>query len=179
MADMDDSDPGAAEDDGPPSKSALKRRMIALQALGERLVSLSDKQLARVPIDSERLLDVIREARGIRSHSARRRHLQLIGKIMRDIDPEPIAGALNGMDRQHQADADTFHRLEHLRDELLTAGAEGTERVTALWPRADRQQLRQLILQHQRETAAGKPPAASRKLFRYLRELQALYGDPD
>jgi ribosome-associated protein len=46
----------------------------------------------------------------------------------------------------------------------------------ARWPEADRQQLRQLVLQHQREQQRGKPPAASRKLFRYLRELQESHG---
>ena len=39
------------------------------------------------------------------------------------------------------------------------------------FPGGDRQLLRQLIRQHRREVEADKPPAASRKLFRYLREL--------
>ncbi len=47
------------------------------------------------------------------------------------------------------------------------------------FPAADRQQLRQLVLQHQREIERHKPPSASRKLFRYLKELQETYGDPD
>jgi ribosome-associated protein len=48
----------------------------------------------------------------------------------------------------------------------------GVELVMQRWPQADRQQLRQLVLQHQREIARNKAPAASRKLFKYLRELQ-------
>ena len=159
-----------------PSKSALKRRMLALQELGESLLSLSDKQLDQVPIDSERLLETIREARNIRSHSARRRHLQLIGKLMRSVDAEPIENALQAMRRNRQADAETFHQLEQLRDEVLAAGVAGTELVATRWPGADRQQLRQMILQHQREAQREQPPAASRKLFRYLRELQERYG---
>lgn len=174
--DADGGDPAWASGDAP-SKSALKRRMHALQQLGETLVGLSEKQLATMPIGDDRLLEVIREARNIRSHSARRRHLQLIGKLMRDIDPEPIESAINAMDRRQQVDAEAFHQLEQLRDAILQAGIEGTELAAGRWPRADRQQLRQLILQHQRETARGKPPAASRKLFRYLRELRDLYGD--
>jgi ribosome-associated protein len=59
------------------------------------------------------------------------------------------------------------------------AGLSGVELAIARWPEADRQQLRQLVLQHQREIQRGKPPAASRKLFRYLRELQEFYGTPD
>ena len=159
-----------------PSKSAVKRRMLALQELGESLTKLSDKQLQQVPVNDERLLEAIRETRRIRSNSARRRHLQLIGKLMRHVDPEPIAEAMQAMHRSKQADTDSLHQLERLRDDILAAGVAGVESAAARWPQADRQQLRQLVLQHQRELQQGKPPAASRKLFRYLRELQELYG---
>lgn len=178
MPDREDDQSGAPQWDGP-SKSAVKRQMLALQQLGEALVGLSEKQLGKIPIEDERLLTVIREARAIRSHGARRRHLQLIGKLMRSTDVEPIESALQAMDRQQQGEADAFHQLEQLRDELLASGVDGVEQVAQRWPQADRQQLRQLILQHQRDSARNKPPAASRKLFRYLRELQELYGDSD
>lgn len=160
-----------------PSKSELKRRMHALQELGEALVQLSDRQLATVPIDDERLAETIREARAIHSKSARRRHLQLIGKLMRDIDPEPIERALAGLYQQNKQASDAFHQLEDLRDEILSRGPPAIEQALQRWPQADRQQLRQLMLQHQREKERGKPPTASRKLFRYLRELQENYGD--
>jgi len=162
-----------------PSKRVLKRQMLALQKLGETLTGLSEKQLLQIPIENERLLTVIRETRSMRSHSARRRHLQLIGKLMRDIDAQPIERALQSLDRQRQDDAGAFHELEALRDEILAAGPSGVELAALRWAEADRQQLRQLILQHQREVARGKPPAASRKLFRYLRELQEHYGATD
>lgn len=168
MAERDDKEP---QWDGP-SKSALKRQMLALQKLGETLTGLSEKQLLQIPIENERLLTVIRETRSMRSHSARRRHLQLIGKLMRDIDAQPIERALQSLDRKRQDDANAFHQLEELRDEMLAAGPSGVELAALRWAEADRQHLRQLILQHQREVARGKPPAASRKLFRYLRELQ-------
>lgn len=178
MPDREDDQSGGPQWEGP-SKSAVKRQMLALQQLGEALVGLSEKQLGKIPIGDERLLAVIREARAIRSHGARRRHLQLIGKLMRSTDVEPITSALQAMDRQQQGEADAFHQLEQLRDELLANGVDGVEQVAQRWPQADRQQLRQLILQHQRDSARNKPPAASRKLFRYLRELQDLYGDSD
>ena len=178
MPDYDD-DPDYLAGDEPPSKSEMKRRMLALQELGETLVSLSDNQLAQMPIDDERLLQAIREVRRINSNSARRRHLQLIGKLMRDIDAEPIAAALEALHTRRRQRDQAFHQLEQLREQVLAAGAAGVEQVMARWPQADRQQLRQLVLQHQRETERGQPPAASRKLFRYLRELQELYGGAD
>ena len=44
------------DSDEPPSKSARKRHMHSLQDMGETLVNLNDKQLARIPIDDDRLL---------------------------------------------------------------------------------------------------------------------------
>ena len=162
----------APEAEEAPSKSELKRRMSALQTLGETLVTLNEQQLARIPIDDDRLLEAVREARQIRSNSARRRHLQYIGKLMRDINPAPIQRALDELHQRHQQANEDFHRLEQLRDDVLLAGLKGVELVVDVWPEADRQQLRQILLQHQRELKLGKPPAAARKLFRYLREQQ-------
>jgi len=178
MPDHNDSN-DELEDDLPPSKSELKRQMLALQRLGESLLDLNDKQLAQIPIADEQLLLAIRETHRIRSNSARKRHLQFIGKLMRGIDPEPIERALQAIHQGQQNSRDAFHDLEQLRDDTLDAGAAGVELIIARWPEADRQQLRQLILQNQREVQRGKPPAASRKLFRYLRELQDYYGNPD
>jgi ribosome-associated protein len=163
----------------PPSKSARKRHMLGLQAMGESLLLLNDRQLAQIPIDDERLLTSIRECRQMRSNSARKRHLQFIGKLMRDIDPAPIEQALLTLHRTRQQSAVAFHQLEQLREEILTAGTGGVELAMTRFPTADRQHLRQLVLQHQREMQRHKPPAASRKLFRYLKELQETYGAPD
>ncbi len=161
-----------AESSDIPSKSALKRQMTALQKLGESLADLSDRQLSKMPIDDDRLLTAIQEVREIRTHSARRRHLQYIGKLMRDIDTEPMADALASLHRESQSRNADFHRLEDLRQTVLEGGVDGVEKILAQWPQADRQHLRALLRQHQREVQQGKPPAASRKLFRYLRQLQ-------
>jgi len=172
----EDESQGAEE---PPSKSARKRHMLGLQAMGESLVGLSDKQLAQIPIDNEQLLSAIRECRQMRSNSAHKRHLQFIGKLMRNIDPAPIEQALLMLHKTQQQNAVAFHQLEQLREDILAAGVGGVELAVMRFPAADRQQLRQLALQHQREIERNKPPSASRKLFRYLKELQQTYGDPD
>lgn len=155
-----------------PSKSARKREMHALQALGESLVNLTDKQLAQIDLADEDLREAILECRNIRSHSARKRHLQFIGKLMRGIDPQPIADALASLHHQQQESNASFHALESLRDAMLAAGASGVELAVSRYPDADRQHLRQLLRQHAKEQQQQKPPSASRKLFRYLRELE-------
>ena len=169
-----DKDTTETTDQAAPSKSERKRQMHALQNLGTSLLTLSDKQLAQIPIDDEQLLGALRECRQIRSNSARKRHLQLIGKLMRNVDPVPIENALSALHAVQQKSASDFHQLEQCRDDILAAGVDGVELAIAKWPAADRQQLRQLVLQHQRELQRKQPPAASLKLFRYLRELQEL-----
>ena len=154
-----------------PSKSELKRQMTALQEIGESLVQMGDKQLAKIPVGDERLLLAIKETRRIKSHNARRRHMQFIGRLMRDIDAEPIIKALAVLRSQKEEKNEAFHALEVLRDEVLEQGLKGVELVMDRWENGDRQHLRQLVLQHQRELKQGKPPAASRKLFKYLRTL--------
>jgi ribosome-associated protein len=156
-----------------PSKTALKREMTERQALGEALSELSPDQLQRLGVDDPALLEAFDELRRIRSNSARRRHRQYIGKLMRDIDIEAITAGLTAMKNAQRRRNDTFHQLEQWRDSLLQDGPQAIERFLVEHPHADRQHLRQLVRQHQREQQAGKPPAASRKLFRYLRELDA------
>lgn len=169
----------APEPEDPPSKSARKRQMLGLQAMGESLLTLNDKQLAQIPIDDEQLLSAIRECRQIRSNSARKRHLQLIGKLMRNIDPAPVEQALMALHNTQQQSAAAFHQLEKLREDILATGVGGVELAMARFPDADRQHLRHLVLQHDREIQHHKPPTASRKLFRYLKELEVTYGDTD
>ncbi|NQX87907.1 MAG: DUF615 domain-containing protein [Halioglobus sp.] len=165
--------------DDRPSKSARKRRMQHLQSVGRALLDLNDRQLQQIPIADEQLIHAIRDYRTIRSNSARKRQLQLIGKLMRDVDAAPIETALASLYDARSRDAAQFSQLEKLREDILTLGTEGANLAITQFPQADRQYLRQLTLQHQREMQHGKPPAASRKLFRYLRALRRDQGDSD
>jgi ribosome-associated protein len=161
------------EFDEGPSKSARKREMTARQDLGEALCELSDKELARIPIEDEDLLTAIQETTRIKHHSALRRHRQYIGKLMRRVDPEPLQQALDALYQSRQDDSRQFKELEALRDQLLRDGDRALPVVLDRFPMAERQPLRQLVRDAQKEREAGKPPAASRRLFRYLRELQS------
>ncbi len=156
-----------------PSKSALKREMTARQALGEALCALSPKELETIPIADPLLAAAISEARAITSRSARRRHRQYIGKLMRSVDPAPLQAALDSLHQERAASAAQHHVLEGLRDELLERGDDALPAVFERFPEADRQHLRQLLRQARRERDGGRPPGAARKLFRYLRELQS------
>ena len=80
-------------DDTKPSKSARKRAYLALQKLGEELVTLRESDLQAMPLDED-LRDAVLEARRIKAHGALRRQKQYIGKLMGRVDPEPIREAL-------------------------------------------------------------------------------------
>jgi ribosome-associated protein len=72
-----------------PSKSARKREFLALQKLGEELVTMKLSDLDKLPLDDD-LREAVIEAKQIKAHGALRRQKQYIGKLMRHIDPEPL-----------------------------------------------------------------------------------------
>ncbi|HPF58464.1 MAG TPA: ribosome biogenesis factor YjgA [Candidatus Competibacteraceae bacterium] len=73
----------------PPSKSQRKREATALQALGERLVNLTSAQLNRIPLPAD-LLAAVQLAQSISQRGGRKRQLQYIGKLMRQLDDVEI-----------------------------------------------------------------------------------------
>jgi ribosome-associated protein len=107
-----------------PSKSAKKREYLALQALGERLVGLPEGRLRELALD-EALFDAITAAASMTSHGALRRQRQLIGKLMRNTDPEPIRRALEALQRQENEDKQIFRQAEHWRDQIVQHGRDG------------------------------------------------------
>lgn len=152
------------------SRSQVKREMEALQVLGEALVALKTEQLDAIPLP-DKLRDAVIAARTTTDRGARRRQFQYIGKLMRNVDAEPIRQALDVLNNRGKQAATQFHRLERWRDRLLSEGDAALSEFLEEHPAADRRHIRQLLRNAQRETQAGKPPAAARALFRYLREI--------
>ncbi|AWP31567.1 ribosome-associated protein [Pantoea sp. PNT01] len=151
------------------SKSEIKRDAEELKRLGAELVDLGKNSLDKIPLD-ERLRNEVELAQRIKKEG-RRRQLQLIGKLLRSIDVEPIRVALDKLNNRHNQQVALFHKLEMLRDRLIEQGDEAMGDVIALYPEADRQQLRSMIRNAQKEKAGNKPPKSARQIFQYLREL--------
>ena len=151
------------------SKSEIKRDAEELKRLGAELVDLGKNSLDKIPLD-ERLRTEVELAQRIKKEG-RRRQLQLIGKLLRSIDVEPIRVALDKLNNRHNQQVALFHKLEMLRDRLIEQGDEAMGDVIALYPDADRQQLRSMIRNAQKEKAGSKPPKSARQIFQYLREL--------
>ena len=155
-----------------PSKSQRKREMTALQKTGEQLVNESADRVKRTPMP-ENLREAILECQRIRNHEGRRRQLQYIGKIMRSLDEETIATinrTIESWRGQSKADTLLMHALENQREKLLADERALTEFLHK-YPQADIQQLRTLIRNAKKETAANKPPKAYREIYRLLKQI--------
>lgn len=160
------------DDDAPtrPSKSQLKREMTALQELGEQLAALPAARLAALDIP-ERLRDALREWSRIRAHEGRRRHAQYIGKLMRDVDPEPLRQALLDATGESRAAVARMHQLEDWRERLLGGGDEALEAFLREYPATDVSALRQLVRATRAERAAQRPPRQYRALYQHLKDI--------
>ncbi|WP_296056851.1 ribosome biogenesis factor YjgA [uncultured Amphritea sp.] len=152
------------------SKTQRKREMEELQALGARLPELNKEQLAKVPM-SDILRAAVEEAQRLQPRcEAIRRQLQYIGRLMRAEDADEIQTAIDRFEAGKQAHLQVFHKLERWRDRLILGDNTDLEAYLEEDSGADIQHLRQLIRNAKKEASLDKPPATSRKLFKYLRE---------
>jgi ribosome-associated protein len=152
------------------SKSQVKRDLQALVDLGERLTTLKPDLVARLPL-TDALRRALADAPKHTANIARKRHIHFIGKLMRDQDVESILVLIDQLDASTRQYNERFHNLERCRDRLITGTDAVLETFVDDYPEADRQHLRQLIRQAQHEAAQNKPPATTRKIFKYIREL--------
>ena len=128
------------------SKTRRKAAMHALQDLGEALVDLEPRQLASLLTDvalPERLRDAVLQARGINARGGRKRQLQYIGRLMRDVDPAPISRWLDALAHGRALDAAQQHALERWRERLLEE-PDALDLLAAERPMLDRPRFRAL-----------------------------------
>lgn len=148
--------------------------MHELQALGAALVELPEGRIAAMALDPD-LEQALLEAKRMKSHEAKRRQLQYIGRLMREVDAEPIRARLQALRGEDAASRARFHRIERWRDRLIAEGDAALNALLEERPDADRTHLRQLLREAQQErrqeAARPTPPLAQRALFRALRAL--------
>lgn len=153
----------------PPSKSELKRRSQQIERLGEQLIDLPAAQLDDAPLP-EKLRDAVAAARRITSHGARLRQRQYVGKLMRGIDVEPIRQYLTQLAAADQRRIRREHDVEDWRARLIADQESAWTQLAARIDSTELEQLRALARQARAEQGAARAGAASRQLFRRLRE---------
>ncbi|KXB31941.1 MULTISPECIES: ribosome biogenesis factor YjgA [Dechloromonas] len=152
-----------------PSKTKQKEAMHELRDLGAELVELSVGQLKKIKLPEE-IFEAVRACQKITAHGARRRQVAYLGKLMRNVDDEPIRAGLALLRGESSAEIARIHRLERLRLRLLEDESTLAD-IAALWPSVDLQHLRQLRRNALKEQEAKKPPKNFRAIFQLLQEL--------
>ena len=158
------------------SKSQRKRDCNEQQRISDRLLELPPDQLAHIEMPEE-LAQALAEAHRIRSNSALKRQRQYLGKIMRGIDSEKIENQLDAVIHRNDTNTARFKKLEKWRDRLVDNDKDALGEIIHELPELDRNHVHNLVRQAAREASADKPPAASRKLFKYLRDLAEAHED--
>lgn len=159
----------------PPSKTALKQQAHEVQKLGLALSQLPPERRALTAMPEE-LREGIEIYLKIRSNEAKRRQLQFIGKVLRGVDTEPLQAAVDAFAQGKAADAESLHKIERWRDDLIEDDTALT-RWMETFPDSDVQHLRSLIRAARKEGAAQDPgerqPKSYRELFRLIRRRLA------
>ncbi len=145
------------------SRTDQKKESLALQKLGEDLLTLRDNYMAKLDL-SEKLKDAIVEAKRITNFEGKRRQMQFIGKQMRLIDEPVLAAIREALSDQHSGSAAenlALHQAQLWRDRLI-----GEDDAFGQWvgqfPATDPQQLRALIRQARKDAKPEKPGLAPR-----------------
>ena len=149
-----------------PSKTELKQESTELQLLGETLTTLSNDQLDQLDLP-ELMRDALDELSRVGKHEATRRHMQYIGKLMRDIDPVPIRAQLDRWEMGTRANKAAFKASERWRDRLM-AEPDALALFMAEQPTVNREKLNELLVRARLQAAKGEAPAASRQVFRVI-----------
>jgi ribosome-associated protein len=161
--------PDEQDTDLTPSKSQLKRDMKELQELGKKLVAAPDNILKNISID-ENLTNAIILCRRLSNNGSKRRQFQYIGKLLSQIETHEIRQVLDSYSQQQHNINKAFHELEVWRNKLIQDGDTALDDLLNKHKNLDRQHLRQLIRNAQKEESQQKPPASSRAIFRYLKD---------
>ncbi len=149
----------ATEEAAASSSAEAKRAAEQAQALGARLLELEEEKLASLPL-SDAVREALAEGRRVAGRQARRRHLQFLGKLMRNLDLAAVRQALAHIELADTRAARRGEELQRWLARLLEQGADGGDGALAellrRYPLADRQRLRHLLRR------ARKPDATER-----------------
>ena len=152
------------------SKSSRKREAASLQELGVKLAALPDQEIKALGLP-DNLFVALRDLRRLPSHGAQVRQRQYIGKLMRDIDPQPVLAKLAERKQRHDVEIRHFQHIERWRDRLLSEPAAAIDELLTEYPKADRDTLAKLLQKAERERVEQRSPVGARELFAFLRQL--------
>jgi ribosome-associated protein len=161
-----------------PNKTQIKKDLAVIFAMSEEMANLSAGQLTMLELP-ENIYKAVVEASAMPHKGARKRLLKFITGQLHKIDINPILEKLSRIQNKSAHAVREHHVVERWRDRLIAEGNDALNALLDEQPHADRQLLRQLLRNAQKEAQAGKPPKSSRLLYRQLKELFQLDGEAD
>lgn len=156
------------------SKTDLKRESARLQDMGEQLLGL--RADLREPLGlSDTLKQALEQAARITDFEGRRRQMQFIGKLMRNLQSDEIQAIGQALLEQRQGSAREtalLHQAETWRTQLIAEDA-ALERWVQQFPHTDVQQLRALLRQARKDEAShpAERPGQAQRQSRAYREI--------
>ena len=142
------------------TRTDLKKESDALQDLGEALLGLRPKLLARLQLP-EKLLEALAEHKRLTNFEAKRRQMQFIGKLMRKREESQVEAAKAALEEQRTGvslEQTNVLVAEQWRDRLIDSDDH-----LGIWldqfPATDVQQLRTLMRQVRKDEATAKQKA--------------------
>lgn len=154
-------------DDEYKSKTQVKQEMADLRKLGEDILQLPEPIYQTLALNDE-IDEAIKTAKKISSFIAKKRQVQFIGKLLRKVDTTVIEQKINSYKQGRKNIAKQFQQVEAIRDKLLLGNTEQLTQFFSQYPQCDKQQIKQLIRNAQKEQKLAKPPTNKRKLFQVI-----------
>ena len=171
----------AEQTGGEQSKTELKKESTELQKIGEALLTLRGDLYERLELP-EGLDTALGALKRITNFEGRRRQLQYVGKLMRNLDPAILQSVRDALEEQRSGSAQqtlALHAAEKWRDDLI-ASDDALQSWLQAHPDTDVQQLRALVRQARKdgaptqdEVSKGLAPRrgrAFREIFQLVRD---------
>lgn len=147
------------------SKTDAKRESEELQQLGQQLLELRGDLFKPLPLP-DKLTEALADAKRITNFEGKRRQMQFIGKLMRQLDEETLQAVRYALELQrlgHSYDTEQLHQAEQWRDRLI-ASDDAVQEWIAQYPGTDTQQLRALVRQARKDAVPTDNAAVSQGL---------------
>ena len=153
----------------PPSKTRLKQDAMDLQQLGQKLTSYSSTVLRKLSLN-EILIATIEEYNRLpNSYGARRRQMQFIGKLMRDLDYDAVIKAIDDLESGHLRKKKKPSLAKLLCEAILESGDAEINAALEQYPQLERQTMRQLYREYNRAAQTSRDKFKT-KLQNYLQQ---------
>jgi ribosome-associated protein len=147
------------------SKTDAKRESEELQQLGQQLLELRGDLFKPLPLP-DKLADALADAKRITNFEGKRRQMQFIGKLMRQLDEDTLQAVRHALELQrlgHSYDTEQLHQAEQWRDRLIE-NDDAVQEWIAKFPGTDTQQLRALVRQARKDAVPADKTAVSQGL---------------